>query len=1654
MLLVNTSSDVYAAGNDWFEKDQYFSAYYDGVGSVHFSLLTWTEGASYNHWAYCDTTKKDSTYWTYVEYSTDGKEIKDATKKWTKLFYYHGDNVINKKDTGRAWFWSDSVSNLFYTIPEERELERKLNPKGDSVSILHAQDDRRSISFKLRWAVPKWLEGKKVTMRVRVSDARAVGSPWSYPHTLLTEEKMEEGSVPELMEPMLFMGGDNPKDAGKILVPYVVLDELLVLKTSLAPNDSLLNPPAMGSVAVKATNSLQKGFYINAKVKKVNGDVLTLKSNSIDIPAYHTIQQFKVVPKLDTIRGANDTNMFVLMNRGQKLVQWAIDSAQQKDAMPMDFFEIERAYKSDFSDAEQIGMVAYVQGQEKYEHLDENSINNPNGNDSIFYRIRRMSASSFGWKGHKYAASCAYVGRVKQIGMDLYNNTRPYTPYAAFRDCATDTIVDNNKIDLSGQFVWPIGDSAKTIAWDPNTSIEVVLWDDQEEANFVAIKKDNLVYNVYSNELVIEFAYTAELPKTCQEYDLSVRLNTAATHFDKPQNTEVWFYPKMRTTAVNMTKVKASQGDEEHPERTHITWMADGEPTYFTVWRSDEQGTVDSLAQCDGKTNWYDDTQGVPGQPYTYMVKAVTLCSGEEIETTLAATGSRSRYGYIDGYITYTNGNKMGGIEVSLQQGKNTIASTYTKADGYYKFSKIQYNLDGSQYEVMVSDKHQSFKPVKGGDMSIQVTLSQDNPVAHHADFVSDSYQTCSGRVLYTGTTIPVRDAYFLIGDQVAMNNNDTIRSDASGNFVLSIPTKKQFTLTVAKKGHTFLNGGKLVDDKGNTTLNPSGSLYGVKFWDETRVRLIGRLAGGDIQGQKTLGFGLSQNNLGDSLKLVLELEGDNIAHFVYDENNVSKTTRDTTFISAIDRDTILRTPVRFEQKRVIVRPDKTTGEYVIDLPPVKYRIVEASANGYATLFSAGRTSETKDLTFSLDTQYINYEGRAAWYHDMYSVVYHSPAVVRVQQQRYGMPIGHYGEEVVNGYTLGKTRTDSVCTHKDGTWKYVFGYPVYLSGLQYGFRLRAREEYYYNNDINNKLDTVPLGGHKFTVYNGLLSGTSIVKGQLNNEGVFDVVLDVANVTYDAIGDAALKHLDVSVDVNGQDVHAEPIKAFVLGNRITGADAMQKIGKVITVDDVLRDPPGSHSYAWIEKGATYNSSYSVNNGFDAGLEFSYTNGRKVNQTVGSVSLAGNIMAMNGTQFGTFTQNESGKTWPIISFSLGFNWNTNYNYSYTTSERIQTGNDNNIIGADATVFIGHTTNVYAMHSEVVTVVDSATLSRLQPSIATGETKVISQKDIHSPAVIVTTDAAFTLDESPVQFVYTQDHIVNQVIPQLVAEMSSLVRSGNSDSLQAIANSTQKIVYWYNPSKDSVECIKPTGWGNKPFTNEVKEYAKLINRWYEILYVNEQREVYGTTDMNRVGNFSVSGNTTVTYSESGSAGYNDSFAMTEKVKGDFVKILNKYANISGGNNPDWINKYMKNFIQNNIAKDPGQEIKTNIGPTEYKLNFTPNIDPSFTQTYGRSESRNRTIGFTLSQAEYGYIDVDVYNLEGTIDSTMKSWRDKATNFKTRDSLQTGHYDCSDFIYLLRGGATRCPWLGENKTQFYRPGIVLDPATVKLDEAHLEVD
>jgi hypothetical protein len=137
---------------------------------------------------------------------------------------------------------------------------------------------------------------------------------------------------------------------------------------------------------------------------------------------------------------------------------------------------------------------------------------------------------------------------------------------------------------------------------------------------------------------------------------------------------------------------------------------------------------------------------------------------------------------------------------------------------------------------------------------------------------------------------------------------------------------------------------------------------------------------------------------------MVMTLEGDNTSWLVYDNQNPQLSKRNLTFDHPAGDGH--KTTVELQRKRMIVKPDSVTGEYVLMLPPVRWKVMQIYCEGYPTLFQDGMVSEVIDLTECLKPRtetykgtFVNPDGRTVYqpqetYNARYNRIYHAPVEI------------------------------------------------------------------------------------------------------------------------------------------------------------------------------------------------------------------------------------------------------------------------------------------------------------------------------------------------------------------------------------------------------------------------------------------------------------------------------------------------------------------------------------------------------------------------------------------------------------------------------------------------------------------------------------
>ncbi len=1153
-----------------------------------------------------------------------------------------------------------------------------------------------------------------------------------------------------------------------------------------------------------------------------------------------------------------------------------------------------------------------------------------------------------------------------------------------------------------------------------------------------------------ANMACTHYTYTAQIDPSDAElrfqnpnFTAPVAINGPSLYFDE---------------AATITSFTASQGltDGENKRGVQLRWTASAPSVDEFILLRIPQGsssTPDTIYR-GAEVTWFDQT-AVPGQHYEYTIVARYECNGQRTDNNATAIGWRTEFGEIRGVVTQTDNSGMSGVTVSLS-GNGLTRSMVTGASGAFVFDSLPYDVTtGAIYTITPTSQYGIFSYNNTSSGVASVALDSKNCIASGVNFVNTSCVRLTGRVLYDMSTIPVADAYFLLNGDTIRRNGKVYLTGIDGSFELTVPKSMPCRLQVAKAGHTFKNDGWLFVTEGDTTFSLVKPLDGVRLYDQTKVRLVGRVAGGIDQQKLPPALGLGKNNLGDDLQLVLMLEGDNTAHVVHNPDDL---TQDSLHFAVDNTQTI------YELKRIIIRPDSKTGEYATDLFPVKYKVVQATANGYATLLNIAAGAPTLDLINApLQTLRSDSGDLHATYNAVYDCIYRSPMEVDIVQLQAGMPQKGYGEKtlpVSNLLNLSKS-VDAYTVDSIGKVNYLLEYPIFQQGRTYQFRVSVYENYYYNNDpFSSSTDRVRLNGGKLKVYNGFKSGgnTATATYPLNEAGEANIQVEVDNLSLLATGTNALRTLDLSIEREGGSLDYQALRGFVTGNYVENGD-LRAVTADIRVFDVLRDPPGSGSSCTLEKGASYKSVNPFAITLKAGINLNFKIGTAYNQSVGVVS----TVSYSGVSVSAGKTNAF--TLPLVA---SIKYNSSYSYTYSNSEKISTGSSPSFVGADADVFVGHTTEVLYGTVRAVRIIDDTTYQLRKPAIDAGYIKEIASAQTEDGAKYHFVIAKETVLGSRVgtDFAYTQGHIANKILPNLVAQRNALLTNvADSAAAQAIANAQKKAVYWNIATDESkigldtttYKIIKPTNVPDFIEADKVKAINNVIVKWVSILATNERDKVVARQSGKHVGTYSVSGGTNHDYSESYSADWSMGGNMSYGTP-DFGTLFKQAGDGSALKGSTPLYNALVNLITERIkGGDNAAAIDINgvaVG-AQWKTEVTPvfNIDTDIPWSdHSGSESVSRKISFNIAPDSYGYTTVSVYRApaDSIFAKQIGSWTQYGNIYSNATDYKYG-----SFIFFQEGGSSHCPYEGEVRTKWYKPGMfVLGNATLPMENPKITLD
>ena len=1094
-----------------------------------------------------------------------------------------------------------------------------------------------------------------------------------------------------------------------------------------------------------------------------------------------------------------------------------------------------------------------------------------------------------------------------------------------------------------------------------------------------------------------------------------------------------------------------------------LSWeISRGVADYYRILRADKMqpDKVDTLKTNYVQTAYIDQTAKVQHN-YIYTIEGVTQCEGDHIST-VTTEGCRIPTGTVRGYVRLSNGIGLPGIEVTATPESGIIGgvkkTVKTDESGYFEIDSLKYQLRG-KYSLSTNGI--------GRDQSI--TFDEDYNLFTNINFYQETYYTFSGYVLYEGSSIPVGGVQFLRdGKPVIDASGNPVSTTPQGAFEISVP-EGTHTIQVMKEGHVFENDGYYIDlDKlegDQREHNWQKDLSGIYLWDKTKVTLQGRVVGGNDQGQLELGKSLSKNNLGDDLTIIMQLEGDNTSWIV--RNQLDPTETERTFKNAHGRNDKDTTEVTMTRHRITIHPSTVTGEYELPLYPVKYKVVEVYAKGYPTLFQTGMVSETLDLT--------NYANEAT---ATYSRIYHAAPTLDVWQFT-GTQDDFYGIKQYKSTDNAGTK-DTITLWQDG--KYTLGYPVFMAESSVAMLLSAREEYYKNNSPLGELDIVNLHGGKVIVNNGLVAVDQSEEVELDEEGQATYAFTPQNTTFMLEDDMALRTLKFTLMYDSTYHDVDPINAYVMAAKEVPQGRRIVAGSNAHVIDILRDPPGSSSSAYIEKGSKISYSYNADYSFQMGAEITIGLGKGSDYFTGMwVGSSG----IGGSEAGTTDSHDNiaELSWDLATTYYN-DWE--YNYEFTTNERIETSDGSRKIGADTDVYIEMTEDIIVEDGIAVRAVNSKTLQRLKPGMGgkfevdgheyevSGTAKVLARgyDEVKKDSIYLVRDEVMQVkNKIKSTFAYSQTYILDELIPNMIRSSNDLLLDSCTtiEYAQALANQQKSPAYLSTVSPTNepfshlnyYKKIDPNNQGSKEWPDEVLDLNNRLTLWAGFIAANE-KEKLEATDLVKTYNFD--GRTSVSYSESFSTSETNHryWSMPSS-----VSLTGEDGIGVDGKGGEPVNKANPNKMFN------PQKVEFKVGGVFLSAKITPLFGFDFNYVNGQEKEYSKETGFTLSTSSKSNLSVSVYRTSMTdaerealiaLGNECIFYKNVENNLKgikdgSKGSSNTTSYIESvanvkryrNFVYRTNGGATASPWEDERRTVYYNTGTLLDQKTIQINKLRI---
>lgn len=956
--------------------------------------------------------------------------------------------------------------------------------------------------------------------------------------------------------------------------------------------------------------------------------------------------------------------------------------------------------------------------------------------------------------------------------------------------------------------------------------------------------------------------------------------------------------------------------------------------------------------------------------------------------------------------------------------------SSYTAKDGSYQIRSLPYTGNGTTYMIVPTLGIHQFASAK------ELRLINSQAQSHTVNFTDKSSFKISGKVMYKGGNVPVEGVSFAVDGVTVMDGKSNIvKTDVHGQFTISVPVG-QHEVKAVLANHTFENGGKLTNSDG-TDRNYQDDDNGFEIFDVTTVRYIGRVAGGTKQEAFPVGHSLSKNNLADDVRIELTYQND-----AY-QMTATKHEETLNHFKGVYAKKQYDNRVVYEGNKITIYPNAETGEFFADLIPEKYKI-NVVVPGHDNIPGSGedlnlsnefaKQSEVNAYVDSISTQgkFVNCSDTVYYNKKQQFIKRYTPSII-VKEKVNGKLQDFFGKEELGISTLDQTKTIKVKTYDpdNAAQPYTLGVPVYEQGQYVTYHITTAEVYEYKDKDGRrkdgvKEDIVPTPEAKLSFSRGDIAYGTQEDITTDEKGEAEWTFQVNNPEMtSALRSAAM---DMTYSENSESTSSTTInwkggfdgkgntKAIVIGAKTLGSDFVTNgPDKVLFV---LRDPPGSNSYAYLEKGVTVTSTSTY--------EGNVTNEGVLNN---EAKVGAKVITFTGLGAGVVNENDVKNEFSFgASHSETIGGTDSDTKTMTTTTRFETSSDPQYVGSDGDLFVGYSTNIGVGKTENIAVT-TREMYLANPS----EYELFGSVTPESNEYLLVKTTGLGLSQKySTMFTYPQVHIEQVLLPKLEDVRNKLLhQQAEGVDFQAMANNTKKPVYVSklavddpNFGKSNNDKVFKGANANTPTDGpSYKIYApagqplkedtimflnQSIDNWKMQLRNNEEQKVKAEL----MQNHSFQGGASYEYSEEYEVGRSETQRFSILIGAQFTNNFGWTLNGTG----------MVLTVDESITTEHGGEFST-------------------------EETARHCKGYVLAEEGSDYLSVDVCREAG--------YKDGDQYIKYKDMKNEEGQTFSTFIFKTRGGATSCPYEGEYKTKYYEPGQhVINEATVQMEVPEVTVE